>query len=588
MSVQAGFTLAVLLLTILALAREILSPDVLLFGALIVLTVARVVDLPTALAGFSNPALVTVAALFVVAGALRATGALSAATHAVLGTHRSIERTLGRLSGATAAVSAFVNNTPIVAVGVPEVTSWAKRQGVSPSRLLIPLSFASILGGLCTLIGTSTNLVTDGLLRARGLPGLGFFEISAVGVPCALLGVLYLALVAPRLLPDRTPIRVKGEDVRRYLVEMRLSSGSPLAGRSVEDAGLRHLPGLFLVRIERSTGVLSPVGPAERLLEGDRLTFAGVVETIVDLRRFRGLEPMATERPPEADASWELHEAVVSPGSPLVGTTIRDASFRSRFNAAVVAVHRHGERIESRIGDIVLRPGDTILLEAAPGFSRAFRDSTDFYLVSRVEGSSAPNTDRALRALLILAGVVALAAFRVLPVALAALLGGLATVVLRCQSYGEARRSVDWSVLVLIGSALGLARALDASGAAAWLGGGIVDVGHLFGTAGSLAAVYVGTLVLTTVVTNNAAAALMFPIVIAAAESQGLPARPLVIVMTVAASLSFATPVGYQTNLMVYGPGGYRFTDFTRVGLPLQLLLGFLTVLLVPLVWPLG
>ncbi|HKK09044.1 MAG TPA: SLC13 family permease [Gemmatimonadota bacterium] len=593
MSPDAWITLAVVALTVAALAREVLSPDLLLFGALVVLVAAGVLDMGQALSGFSNPVLLTIAGLLVVAAGLRATGALEAVTDLVLGRSRSVRQALARMTGTTAAASAFLNNTGIVAMGIPAVTRWARRRGVAPSRLLIPLSYASILGGVCTLIGTSTNLVVDGLLKSHGLAGFSFFELAAVGVPVALLGLVYLLVVAPRLLPDRSEAQADAETAREYLSEMALSAPSPLIGRTVEEAGLRHLPGLFLVRIERETGIVAPVGPGERLAAGDHLTFAGLAATIVDLRRFRGLEPAAGVEPGErhpapADGeALELHEAVVSPGSPLVGTSIRETSFRARYNAVVIAVHRHGERIEKRIGDIVLRPGDTLMLEAAAGFDRAFRDSTDFYLVSRVDDSTAPRYGRQGMAAGILAAVVVLAATGLVPITLAAAGGGLAMVVSGCLTVGEAKRAVDWSLLVVIGSALGIAVAMERSGAAEILARGVLDASMGLGPVGVLAGVFAATLVVTELITNNAAAALMFPVALSVAGDLGLAARPLLVAVTLAASLSMSTPLGYQTNLMVYGPGGYRFTDFTKVGLPLQLAAGALAVAIIPLVWPL-
>jgi di/tricarboxylate transporter len=295
----AIFTLAVIALAVLLIVKDVAPPDAMLFSALVVFMAAGVVTPEQGLAGFGNPAVATVGALFIVAAGMRSTGVLENASRAVLGSGNRIGRALLRLTASSAFLSAFLANTPVVAMGVPTVTAWAKRNHVSPSRLLIPLSYASLLGGICTLIGTSTNLVSHGLLQRAGMPGFGFFELAAIGVPCALIGIAYLTRVAPRLLTDRIPIRTVGEDVRRYLVEMRLTDPSPLIGKTIVEAGLRHLPGLFLVRVERSTGIISPVGPDVRLLSGDLLTFAGVVESIVDLRSFDGLTPTASSRPPD-------------------------------------------------------------------------------------------------------------------------------------------------------------------------------------------------------------------------------------------------------------------------------------------------
>lgn len=581
----ALFTLLVVAVAIFLIAREVVSPDVMLFAALVLLMAVGVVTPETALASFGNPAVAAVAALFVVAAGVRATGMLESASRAILDGAGGLRSALLRLTASTSILSAFISNTPIVAMGVPTVITWAERNRLSPSRLLIPLSYASILGGICTLIGTSTNLVSHGLLKQHGMAGFGFFELTTLGVPCAIIGGLYLVYVAPRLLQERVPIRTVGDDVRRYIVELRLSDPSPLIGRTIEEAGLRHLPGLFLVRVERESGIISPVGPDVRLFSGDFLTFAGVVENIIDLRKYPGLTPTASEKPPEAQG-WELHEAVVSPGSPLVGSNIREANFRGRYNAAVIAVHRHGGRIEGRIGDIILRAGDTLLIEAAGAFSRAYRDSSDFYLVSRVGDSAAPRRDYAGRALLILGAMVGLAAFDVLPIVVTALAAAMAMVAAGCLSVGEAKRSVDLAVLLTIGSALGIASALEASGAASMLASRIAETGHAFGPLGVLAAVLVGTMLLTELVSNTAAAAIMFPIAATAAASLGLDARPFVVAITVAASLSFSTPIGYQTNLIVYGPGGYRFLDFAKVGVPLQILLGIVCLGLIPLIWP--
>jgi di/tricarboxylate transporter len=532
--------------------------------------------------------MISVGALFVVAAGMRNTGALEIVSARLFGSVRTLRPATLRLAGVTSFASAFMNNTPVVAMLLPAVLGFAKRSRLSASKLLIPLSYAAVVGGVCTLIGTSTNLVVSGLLEAEGMPGFGMFELAWIGVPCAIFTMIFLTLLAPRFLPERIDV-LEGATggQREYMVELRLEPGSPLVEQTIEQAGLRHLPGLFLARIDRESGPVAPVGPQERLRALDRLTFVGVIETIVDLQRFRGLVPDVQERPPDADDRWMLHEAVISTGSPLSGAGVREANFRGRYNAAVVAVHRHGERIQSKIGDIVLRPGDTLLLEAAPGFARSFRDSTDFYLVSEVEESARPRHHRALHSFLILVAVVSLAAFGILPIVTAALAGAMAAIALGCLSPGDARRSVDASVLIVIAASLGIARALEQSGAAAAIAGLVVAAGVGLGPLGVLAGVYLVTMLLTELITNNAAAALVFPVATAVAAELGLDPRPFAVAVAVAASLSLATPLGYQTNLMVYGPGGYRFTDFMRLGVPLQLSLAVIALVVISQVWPL-
>ncbi|MEE2704005.1 MAG: SLC13 family permease [Myxococcota bacterium] len=584
--IAAWITLAVVALMIVGLLQERLSPDTLVLGALVLLMLFGIIEPVSALRGFASPSVITVGALFVIAGAIRNTGALGMISERLFGGAREIRPALARLTTLTGVGSAFLSNTAIVAMFLPVVFKWAERQRISPSWLLIPLSYAAVVGGVCTLIGTSTNLVVSGLLEQRGLPGFSMFELAWVGIPCLIVALSLIVLLAPRVLPERIDVLSRmGAGTREYLVEMRLESESPLVGQRVEEAGLRQLSGLFLVRVERGSGVISPVGPGEYLRAQDRLTFAGVVETIVDLQQFRGLVPEVHDRPPEADDRWVLHEAVVSGGSPLIGLSIREANFRGRYSAAVVAVHRHGERIESKLGDIQLRAGDTLLLEAASGFSRSFRDSTDFYLVSEVDESAPPRHHRAAWALAILGGVVGLSASGALPIVAAALAGAVGVVAVGCLSPGQARRSIDVSVLIVIAASFGLARALEESGAAGMIGAAFVGISEPWGPVAVLAGVYLATLVLTEMVSNNAAAALMFPIALVAASAVEADPRPFAIGVAIAASLSLATPLGYQTNLMVYGPGGYRFSDFLRMGLPLQLLLGILSVALIAFLW---
>ncbi len=589
MSLDAALTLSVLALTLVAAAREWASLDLVVLVALFALVLTRAAELETVLEGFSNPAVLTIGSLLVVAAGLRATGVLQDLAPKVLGSGGSLRSVLFRLTTTTAAGSAFLSNTALVAMGIPTLLGWSRRKGVPASKLLIPLSYASVLGGMCTLIGTSTNVVMDGLLEAAGMRGIGFFELARVGVPLIALAVVYLVFVAPRILPGRTSADLPERKPRRYVTEMKVPPGSGLSGRTLEDSGLHDISGLFLVRMEREeVAAFAPVEPETELAPGDRLAFAGVREQIVELRRRRDLRTATYSPPGPGSGPRQLHEAVVSPGSPLVGSTVAEADFRPRYSAAVVAIHRHGEELDEALDEVVLRAGDTLLLEAAPGFSRAFRDAQDFYLVTPVEGSQPLRRDRKGTAIGILGAVIVAAATGLVELPMAALGGGVGMLATGCLGAGEARRSVDWSVLVLVGGAIGLAAALRSSGAAAFLGQGLEATGDLLGPVGVLVAVFVGTAMLTETIVNQAAAALAFPVVVAAAGAQGLDPRPLVIAATVAASFSFSTPLSYQTNLMVYGPGGYKFTDFVRAGLPMQVVLGAVAILLIWLLYPMG
>ncbi|MFW6192907.1 MAG: SLC13 family permease [Gemmatimonadota bacterium] len=588
MTFEALFTLAVILVTVGLVAREFLSPDYLLLGGLLVLAASGVVEPDEALQGFANPALATIGGLFLVAGGVRATGIIDRVTAVMFGSTESLRPVLARLTSLTAVASGFMSNTAIVALGIPTLDRWARRHGISPSRLLMPLSFASIMGGLLTLIGTSTNVVVDGLMRQNGIEGLGFFELAIVGVPIIVVGVAYLTLVAPVLLPARESPEPPSEEMREYVTEVTLQAPSDLIGRTVEEAGLGDVEDLYLVRIDREARVISPVEPGEELVAGDRLTFAGRLERIVQLVELEGIELVAPAPAPEKVPTWEFYQAVVTPGSPLVGSRIEEAEFRARYNAAVLAIQRRGEELPQSIAEVSLRPGDTLILEAGPEFGRAHRESSAFFVVSPLEGTVPRQTGKQWVAGGLLVAMIAAAATGLLALPIAAPIAGLLMIVTGCVSPEEARRSVDWSVLVAIGSAIGIAHALEASGGADLLGQGISALAAATGEWGLLLGVFFGTLVLTELIINQAAAALMFPIVLALATSQGLDPRPLVLTATVAASLSFSTPLNYQTNLMVYGPGKYRFSDFTRVGVPLQLVLSVVAVAVIRWAWPLA
>lgn len=407
-------------------------------------------------------------------------------------------------------------------------------------------------------------------------------------MPCAVVGIIYLLTVGRRLLPQRKELLQQlGESRREYLVEMLVQPGCSLVGQSVEQAGLRRLPGLFLIVIEREGETIGPVSPDMILQQGDRLVFTGVVETIVDLKKIPGLVPAADSMydRPELRSGRRMSEAVISSSSPLIGQTVRDADFRRLYNAAVVAVHRNGQRLPSKIGDIELRPGDTLLLQTGHNFARLHRNNTDFYLVSDVEDSRNLRFERAWTAIAIFVALVAALGTGIIDPMLAAVLAAGLMVGTRCISTSDAHQAVEWPTLITIGASLGLGAALENSGAAAYLAQGLVEVTRPWGALAALAALYFATMVLNELITNNGAAVLAFPFCIQTAELLDVDARPLLIAVTLAASFAFASPIGYQTHMMVYGPGGYRFSDFVRVGLPLNLLLWGIVVVVVPIFW---
>ncbi|MBK7972835.1 MAG: SLC13 family permease [Deltaproteobacteria bacterium] len=589
MTWQAWVTLATVAGMLFVMVRNLAGPDVTLLGGVVLLLSMGILTSKEAFAGFANEGMLTVGVLFVVAAAMRETGALDFFVRRILGRPRSVIGAQLRLMVPAAGISAFINNTPLVAAMVPIVSDWSKRIGVSASRLMMPLSWATILGGTCSLIGTSTNLVVVGLVQKKD-PSIHIplFEIAWVGIPVAIVGIAYTVLLSKRLLPDRTGSLEALRDPREYTVAMRVEAGSPVVGMTIEEAGLRHLPGLFLVDVERDGDLLPAVGPEVRLKADDQLTFAGVVESVVDLRKIRGLVPATEQVAKLTDPRPErrLVEAVVASQSPLVGKTPKEIEFRTVYNAAIIAVHRRGERVRGKIGTIELKAGDTLLLDTHPNFLRTRRNDAAFALVAAVEGSAAPRHERAwLAGGVVLAMIVANAAGWI-SLLLAGLLAAGALLLTRCLTADEAREAVDLRVLVAIAASFGVGAAIEQSGLAKVLGAEIVRLAEPLGTVGILAAVYLATTVLTELVTNNSAAALMFPIAMATAEAAHAPSlKPFYYVVMMAASASFSTPIGYATNLMVLSPGGYRFGDFLRFGVPLQLLLAGVTVVVVYLRW---
>lgn len=588
-TVSMVVAIAVLAALLYGLVRD-KPADVLFLGAVTIFAFTGVLSFDQAFGGFSNSAMLAVAALFVVAAGLRETGVMDHIGEAFLGRIETEGKALLFMAIVLIPSAMVLNNTPKVAMLVPVLLTWCRKRRISPSRLLMPLSFLSILGGTCSLIGTSTNLVVQGLLIKSDLKPMTMFEVAWVGLPCAVIGAAYILTVGRKLLPDRKDLIEQLEESRReYLVEMVVQPGCRLVGKPVGTAGLRNLPGLFLIEIDRDGQTIGPVGPDERIEANDRLVFTGVVATIVDLEKIPGLDPAADERyevTPHPRRGRQLCEAVISPSSPLLSETIRDVDFRAMYDAAVVAVSRHGARLSKKIGDITLRAGDTLLLQVGPDFSRVYRNNPDFYLVSDVEDSRPIRYGRARIATVVFLAMIAAFVSGRIDIALAAFLAAGAMIATGCISPADARTAVDWPVLIAIAASFGVGKALESSGVAALFSHYVVAVTRPLGPTATLAAIYFGTMVLNELISNNAAAALAFPFCLESARLLGVDERPFIMAVTLAASYAFASPIGYQTHMMVFGPGGYRFTDFVKVGLPLNLLMCLVAVVLIPIIWP--
>ncbi|MEQ1855682.1 MAG: SLC13 family permease [Longimicrobiales bacterium] len=585
MSFDAWLTLAVVTAVLALLVTERVAPALAVLGGNIALLVLGVLTPEQSLAGFANPAPFAVAALYVVARAVDKTGAIQPLLASTLGGMRSTRHALARLLLPVAGTSAFLNNTPIVATVAPQVAAWAQRTRQSPSLYLMPLSFATILGGVVTAIGTSTNLVGSGLMEAQGMAPMGMFEISLLGGGVALVGILYLVLASPNLLPPRVAPRDTLESsAREFVVEMEVIPGGALDGAEVETGGLRSLEGVFLAEVRRGDEVIAPARPDTVLRGRDVLVFFGRADLALDLTNKPGLRSAEHKHAEAFHAGGHTYfDVVIGPSSPLVGSTLRDAEFRSRYQAAVLGIHRSGAPIKAKLGAVPLHVGDMLLVLADEGFHERWRDRPDFLLIAHRGGMAPTSTMQAWIVAVVLGIVVVGNAVGLFPILQATLVGAIVLVATGVLTAGEARRSVDLDVIILIAASFGLGTALETTGLAASASAAIAAPFESMGPTGALLGVVLAAVILTELITNNAALVLVFPIAMATAATHDLDPRTVALMVTIAASASFLTPIGYQTNTMVYGPGGYRFGDYIRLGLPLTVLVIVVLMLGYPL-----
>jgi di/tricarboxylate transporter len=585
---DAWIALSVIAACLLALVFTRRPPDMVLCGGVVVLLLLGVLSPKEALAGMANEGMVTVGVLFIIAQALSETGVVSWISLNMLGRPKSARMAQFRLMTPVAIFSSILNNTPVVAMMIPAVRDWAKRNNLAVSQLMIPLSYAAIVGGTCTLVGTSTNLVVNGMMLDT-LPdqALGMFDLAWVGLPSVILVLAFTIFASRYLLPTSNGNAERFGDTRQYIVEMLVEPYSPMIGQSIEEAGLRQLPAMFLIEIVRDDRLMTVVSPKEILMSGDRLIFAGDVRSVVDLKNFHGLR-LAEDQAFKLggnNLSRCLVEVVISPNFPYLGSVIREMRFRNNYGAAIIAISRNGEQLKGRIGDLELEPGDTLLLEAYEDFVPNQRYSRDFLLVSAIENSRPVRHEHRGRAGIIMIAMVLVVAVGWLSMLKAAFLAAGLMVATRCIRAVDARRSVDWQILLVIAASIALGGSLESTGAAAVIAKQIIGL-----AAGSpiatLTAIFIVTTLFSAVISNLAAAVIVFPIALAASQQLDVSMLPFAVTLMMAASASFATPIGYQTNLMVYGPGDYRFSDFFKIGIPLTVIVGVVTISIVPLVWP--
>ena len=580
-----------LVLVFVAFIKEWFSPDLVAMGAFVLLLAIGVLDEKSALAVFSNPAPIIVSCMFVLSAALERTGTIEALGEwfEKLAGKKEL-RVLLVLMLIVAVLSAFVNNTPVVVVFMPIVLALARKHDLIASRFLIPLSYAAIVGGTCTIIGTSTNLVASGIAKESGLDEFGMFEVSKLGIVFVIVTFIYMLLIGRKLLPDRVTLSTLFDSSagKEFLTSVIISEESELIGKKISETSLSKIRDFRILEVSRSGKKIN--SPLKDIIfnSGDQLLVKSRVSGVVDVGGNSGIElgfegglglqELQTE-------SAVLIEGVIGPGSSLVGRSIKELNFREKYDVIILALHRRGVNLRDKFEDVRLAFGDTILVEGAPDKINALSQERDFINLSQsncrpLRRSKVPFAVGALLLFMVLA------AFKVAPLIVLALGAALLTLFSRCLEPSEAYEAIDWKVIFMIFGMLGLGTALQKVQVIQILADSLTGWALVLKNIYVLIAlIYLVTAILTELISNNAVAALLTPVAISVAQAMDLDARPLVVAVMFAASASFSTPIGYQTNTYIYGAGGYKFTDFTRVGIPLTIILWIVSVILIPLMW---
>ena len=584
-SFQIAVVGVVVVFLIITLYKEFLRPVLAFIVAIVTLLVFGVLTPEESISGFANEQLVVIMLLLVLGNIISQSKITTWLFGKLLKQEDSPRRFLSKMMLSVGAFSAFLNNTPLVAIFMPYVNSWAKARKTSVSKMLIPLSYASILGGSVTLIGTSTNLIVNGLAMEMGEESLAFFDFVSVGLPMLVVGLLYLFFFSNKLLPNKKDVMKEMiAESRNYFIETQIPSTSHIDGKTVETAGLRNLQGLYLVEILRGKRIITPVAPEQRLEKGDTLFFAGDPKSVSELTSPKmGLSlPVECELP--AGGTGKFTEVVISHNSVLVGQKVRNSDFRGRYNGAILAIHRNGEKLFGKIGEQILRAGDVLMVLTGRDFHKRTKNSQAFYAIT-FEENEEEGKGTGYRGLVFLGLVIAITLSILGLVSLFISLAVLVMSVLlfKLETPEGVRKGFDYELFVIIAFGLALGKAIVNSGAGELLATTIFDVLEGGGAVVILGVIFIITNILSAFITGKAAVSIVLPISLLLAKSLGTPVTPFILVVAFGGVANFMTPIGYQTNLMVYGPGGYSFKDFFRIGLPLTVI--YLVVCVGMLAW---
>lgn len=556
-----------------ALYFELFRPTVIFFIAILVFIFTGILSPKEALSGFANEQLAVIILLLIISDIFRKSSVIDVLFNRIFSKSKRVGSFSFTMMSMVAALSAFFNNTPLVAMLMPYVNRWGGQNGVSVSKLLIPLSYAAILGGCVTLIGTSTNLIVNGMVVDAGLPSLSIFDFTAVGLPMLVVGVLFLLIFGNKLLPDnKQKLDSIVKEDRKYFVETQIKRDSSLIGKTIEEASLRRLKGLYLVEIVRNDQIISPVAPNEKLQVNDALVFVGdplAVEEIneknMGLTLPKNVEPILNNKS-------SVNEVVISYNSTLMGVKVKDTDFRATFDAAIVAIHRNGEKIRGKIGEQELRAGDVLLVFSGSDFLSRARSNQSFYILTHIAEPKPINVGKVSLVFTALLGAIFLSALTVIPLVAALSVVLLIAIFMQIVPLDDIRKGLDIDLILLIAFGLAFGKAMINSGASIYLADLLLSMSNIMNPTVLLMAIFLVTNLLAAYITNKAAVAIFFPISLALALEMGYNPIPFVLIVSFGAAANFITPLGYQTNLMVYGPGGYSFKDYLRVGLPLTIL----------------